>query len=257
MSGKNFSVEFTECYAGWMKFCICIDEKTVNVSATHWMDPFKKMITWLEDIVDGGDDLNWEIDEEGSVVTIHARCLEKTLRLAIWQSYPTEMIVDLQLDKRQTVEVFYTAFRSFVESTSYKPDEWEYVTVWEKVREKLPNFTKEVIISALVDMQGAEIAKFIWAVDPSNIIDFTRTSDPGEKIVKFMKNMRTESKEVPSDMISTPDYINIPENFDSWTFEGRYQWVSEVMEEKADNSWDGYRLPDIRSDKIEKWLKTT
>jgi hypothetical protein len=32
-----------------MKFCIALGGKTVNVSATHWIDPFKKMLIDVKD----------------------------------------------------------------------------------------------------------------------------------------------------------------------------------------------------------------
>ena len=253
----KISINYSSCSYGWINFSVSFADKEFGVSATHWQDPFKNMMIWLERIIRGENGCVWELDQEGSAISFEASVSGNDTNLSIWYSYPREKIVEGFITTRNAVEIFYTAFRTFSESPLYIPVEWEYVTIGEKVINQLPGLSKEDVVIALANMTGEDLAEFIWATDPTYLIDYTRTVDPGEKVKKFLSLILNDKESEAEDVIKTPDYISIPDGYDSWSLENKCQWITELLDEKTDSSWDGYRLPEIHSEIIEQWLKTT
>jgi len=54
-------------------------------------------------------------------------------------------------------------------------------------------------------------------------------------------------------MVKTPQYWNIPEDFDSWPVDKRKAFLEEDLDSNVSN-WCGTRLGDIKSEIIEKYL---
>jgi hypothetical protein len=48
----EIKVEFLKASAGWLYFRVTLDDQSLAISATHWMDPFPEIVESLEAIAD-------------------------------------------------------------------------------------------------------------------------------------------------------------------------------------------------------------
>lgn len=130
----QLTVVFHPATVGWVSFDLRWPENVFPVRATHFQDPYGRMMPWLENVTAGAAASRWSIGEEG--------CVAQLIYVA-----PVDMVTDwttgqlvchrsnedgelLQLvscpvTQAGLVSALYGAFRAYVAGPDYVPEEWE------------------------------------------------------------------------------------------------------------------------------------
>ncbi len=131
---ERLGLRFLDCEAGWICFAMEALSPEWHTRCTHLNDPFADMLRWLGEIVSGETVARWQVAEEGFAVQfvyMPPSCNphgESTGILIQTGSNEEDLYYSWScaIDPQCLVLEVYTLFRSFVESTSYKPAEWEW-----------------------------------------------------------------------------------------------------------------------------------
>lgn len=130
--------------------------------------PFHNYLKWLEAIVIDVQECAWEWEAEGPDGRMVWRRghSETGLLEIIWPRYEIpEKQVQIMLYRHQMVEMFYRAFRRFVESPAYDPFRYERLSLRESLTGGLGNFyTLEEIIGYLINMDWQHAGQLIDAI---------------------------------------------------------------------------------------------
>jgi len=124
--------------------------------------PFRDLIAWLEALAAGVRCCSFEWDGEGNHWTLGWRC--DALYVARTFDDPS-VALDVRASRTQVVNVFYTAFRRFVESASYDPIRYERVRLGEwYAREHGRGRTEEELRGYLLPMSAAQAEAALQAI---------------------------------------------------------------------------------------------
>lgn len=256
MVPNQVSVTFNECHAGWLSFSVETAGQSVDLSASHIIDPFPAMIDWLHAVVGGATFRHWGVDEEcWGTSFLLARRADGLARLLVagfqhdtFQPVPVipatpneydRLHIDARVDPMQVAEAFFTAFDAFVHGPNYRPLAWECVTLGRMVKRVLPT----VGIDDLAALPPAELALLanalsypgdaVWRMEAASLAEFlaherTRRTLPWAADGAF-----------PTDLVDNVEgEVDIPADFASRPMEERRAFVSDFLKGFV-NSWDG------------------
>lgn len=256
MVPNQVSVTFNECHAGWLSFSVETAGQSVDLSASHIIDPFPAMIDWLHAVVGGATFRHWGVDEEcWGTSFLLARRADGLARLLVagfqhdtFQPVPVipatpneydRLHIDARVDPMQVAEAFFTAFDAFVHGPNYRPLAWECVTLGRMVKRVLPIAS----IDDLAALPPAELALLanalsypgdaVWRMEAASLAEFlaharTRRTLPWAADGAF-----------PTDLVDNVEgETEVPADFASRPMEERRAFVSDFLKGFV-NSWDG------------------
>lgn len=256
MAPDHVSVTFSECDAGWLSFSVEVAGQSVDVSASHIIDPFPAMIEWLHAVVCGATFCHWGVNEENWATGFllarradgFARLLVAGFQHHIFQPVPVipaqaneydRLHVDTLVDPMQVAEAFFTAFDTFVHGPNYRPLAWECVTLGRMVKRVLPTAG----IDDLAALPPAELALLANALSyPGDAVWRTEV----DSLAEFLAHRRTRRTlpwaaegAFPTDLVDNVEgEVEVPAEFASLSIRKRRAFVSDFLKGFV-NSWDG------------------
>jgi len=192
------SVTFVTCEAGCIRFRVTARGQTVEVIASHLVDPFADMVAWLHAMMTGVTFCHWGVDQENWATSFLAVRRPDGLARLLVHGFPHAMFtpvpavptmaqgvghvsLDALVECKQVVRAFFSAFEAFVHGASYHPSEWERRTLGCVLRRVLPGVTAEALAAlAPADLALLAIALADWgesvrescAVPHMSLVDF-------------------------------------------------------------------------------------
>lgn len=244
---------FHDCVAGWIRLTMTAGDQEVSIHASAVFDYFPEFMEWLEALASGADSAVFTWIGEGDFWDF--RYSDKMLLI----SYSKEDDPPLQYSGNgmDIVHIIYDAFLSFIRSEEYKPEEWERFTYgeeWEKaVQGKM---SRHEILEYLLTLNSEDLVQAEFRLNPVYRTEFRNTSG-GEGVARFVDHvLNPEDKSLTFGMFQEPDYMDLPEEFDDWSFDKRKDWLTEYMNEYDPFSgFGGTKLKELRSFKIERALQ--
>lgn len=256
MVPDQVSVTFSECDAGCLFFAVEAAGQSVDLSASHIIDPFPAMIDWLHAVVGGATFCQWGVDEENWATSfLLARRADGLARLLvtgfhhdIFQPVPVipatpneydRLHIDALVDPMQVAEAFFTAFDTFVHGPNYRPLAWECVTLGRMVKRVLPTAG----IDDLAALPPAELALLANALSyPGDAVWRTEA----DSLAEFLAHERTRRTlpwaaegAFPTDLVDNVEgEVEVPADFASRPIEERRAFVSDFLKGFV-TSWDG------------------
>lgn len=168
---QNFSVKFCDCDAGWILMRLAAGEHSLTVRLSHVFDPLPDMLAWLEAMTIGVEECGFRVDEEGAFVKFSARkqfCTSDPSRvyttIDVVPEYDVRPI-QITLPTRDLVAIFYRAFREFADSTAYVREQWEYISLEQKLLEQ-SGVTADAWIDSVIALEPRQLQKALWRFDP-------------------------------------------------------------------------------------------
>ena len=132
----QFELLFEPPLFGCLHFTLRLPTGDWEIRPSNLDDPFERMLFWLEEIVGGADTARWLISEEGSLTQlIFAREAKPsidsvTAHLILLRSNErgdTHHLSNCAVTPIGMAAKIYRAFRSYVDSDAYLPEEWELI----------------------------------------------------------------------------------------------------------------------------------
>lgn len=256
MAPDHVSMTFNECDVGWLTFSVEAAGQSVEVSASHIIDPFPALIGWLHAVVGGATSRHWGVDEEcwaisfllagrpGGLARLQVRGFQHPMFAPV-PAVPAQaneydqLYIDALVNPMQVAEAFFTAFDAFVHGPNYHPLAWECVTLGRMVKRVLPN----VGIDDLAALPPAELALLANALSyPGDAVWRTEA----DSLAEFLAHERTQRTipwaaegAFPTDLVDNVEgEIEVPADFASRPIEERRAFVSDFLKGFV-TSWDG------------------
>lgn len=256
MAPEHISVTFSECDAGCFFFTVEAAGQSVELSASHIIDPFPAMIDWLHAVFGGATFCQWGVDEENWATSFLlarredglARLLVTGFQHDIFQPVPVipatpneydRLHIDALVDPMQVAEAFFTAFDTFVHGPNYHPLAWECVTLGRMVKRVLPTAG----IDDLAALPPAELALLANALSyPGDAVWRTEA----DSLAEFLAHERTRRTipwaadgAIPTDLVDNVEgEVDVPADFASWSLRKRREFVCSFLEGFVTN-WHG------------------
>jgi hypothetical protein len=248
-------VVFDAARAGWQPVSIVAGGWTANFHASALYDPFPDILKWLEAIA-RGDQGRMSVDLEGSDLELSVFTLSNSTRARIVLAFMSgemddihDVVLDIDVDRRQFVAAFYEALRAYADSDKYVIDEWAALSM----RDDL--IRKGFLGDPMTQMASCDVGvlnDMLWKLYPSYIVSFPGATTKSEELRRFAEYVKSE--EPPEDMVKEPaPKFVVPGEFDAWDAERRQAYINELLNEIV-TPYEGRNLRILRSPAIEAFL---
>lgn len=259
-AAESLTVRFEGCEAGWIDLRLTAGQQTLNLRASHLLDPLPDLLAWLEAASLGLPRCGWTLDEEFQRVNFDIRDADlksifgrrpDPVVLTVAPDYDVAPLI-CTLTRRDLVRVFYGALRDFVTSDRYRPAEWELLSLGDRVREKTgqdPTIWAEALLAN--PLSRRELQKRFWQIHGGTVTggwhdpEFMGTAREYAEMSGSAEPLRAGTSPLYwmlSDWEALPD-IN-----------ARRAYLAECLADTADSAWRGLPWRRLRSAWLEAWL---
>lgn len=224
-------------------------ERTFTVYMSSVFCPFQDFIRFLEAITLDVQECAIGWDAEGPDGRMHwrRRYVQDVGFLTVeWDSSKVNFSHQIKLNTRQTVKTFYSAFRSFIDSSDYDPLRYEELTHGESFALILSDASLDDLAARLVQMSAEAARVCLQAL--ANAVDDRHMKGPKVSYPIAFFQQATEPVEASG---GYHDWID-PE-WDNWDIHQRMNQLKELFSWKG-MTWFGEKLREMRSKLIEDWL---
>jgi hypothetical protein len=158
------------------------------------------------------------------------------------------------VDRRQLVDSIYTGFTRFAKSELYVEEEWAFFSVGDRLGRRLPSLGPEQSLATAAQLDKNTLCTVLSNVAPTYVVTFAGEETLEDGFRRWLKYvLHPDDKDAGKGLIETPDEWELPEDFDDWSANRRKEYLREMLQEHA-NSWLGYKLDELSSRIIEKYL---
>lgn len=200
--------------------------------------PFKNLIEWLEFVIDCSEKstFTWEAEgPEGAMRYINSHFYLEWSGLSNIASKDFEIIC--HVNKKDLVNAFYGAFRSFVSSQYYKPELYEALSLGDELRIRhFSGLSKNELMNTLLTLNSKKL---------------------NEKLVSIRQPIKIKTEQ--NEGIKVFDVINIgsyfDEDWDGLEKKDKSKSLQKILRQKK-SIGSKTNLIKLRSTKIEGWLKS-
>jgi hypothetical protein len=243
----------TECDDNWQKAEPEFYQKDsiefrVYMSADSW--PFKDFIRFLEAITIGVQEcvFRWDAEGPNGEMRWERRFVDDTGFLTVqWWGRKEEFNHRMMLNTRQMVEMLYTAFRSFVDSSDYDPIRYETLSYGEGFELVIKDATLDDLCEALI-LLNAESAEAVLQrlFDAVSDRSFRGLLNQRFPLAHFLNTDDEVTKSNQEDPIIEPSW-------NTWDMEQRRANIKDIYTRLLFTAF-GENLRQLRSGIIESWL---
>lgn len=255
------TVRFEKCEAGWIALRLTADNLTLNLQASHLIDPLPDLLIWLEAISLGLERCGWTLDEEFQRVAFDARDAEPTpifgrrpdpVVLTVTPNYEAAPLI-CTLTRRALVQTFYRALSDFVTSNRYHPAEWERQSLGDRVREKTGQEPAAWVESLLATpLSRRELQKRLWRIHGGTIHGVWHDPDLMGTAEEYIE---MTGGAVPLIQGSLPLYWLLEEWESLPDTAAQRAYLKACLKDDEDSSWSGLPWRQMRSVWLEEWLR--
>ncbi|MCP4022771.1 MAG: hypothetical protein GY729_13080, partial [Desulfobacteraceae bacterium] len=154
----------------------------------------------------------------------------------------------------QMVEAFYKALKDYAGSDEYVPEEWQELTL-EFLLEKHIDLDLDTTLDYIIQMSRVEVEEFFFKLAPEFIVKWPVIKDESKHWKKSLTYfLEPDNKEHKLGMKKKPLTWDLDENFDSWDFEKRREYILEYIQSLLIDSYQGSDLRKVKSEKIENYI---
>ena len=161
---SNFKAVFLQAKAGWLRFEVSSAEMTFEGAFSAVFDPLLKFKAWLEALAVGVEQASFTYDAEGPYITFDWDYNKLVISTDNYQT----ILFSVTTERHHVVSSFYNALKDFAESDRYKREEWEEVSVYQKVSAAL-NLEGELLKHYLLRLTKEELNQLLggspWYLD--------------------------------------------------------------------------------------------
>jgi len=251
MNNEEIKIDIVSCANGWFEFSFTTEKKEYIVPYTSlWLDPTKKILFWLEEMVTDTDkdEFNIEIDtESASSDIISLKKLGESYALTV--RFSEKLFFDAIVDKYQFIQAFYTAIVNFYHSDRYDREANEAKYIYEVFYEKFG-----------FDMLGEKAMKYMLTrskIDLENLLHGIGNEPLIPKRVSFprqcnhiIKKARQNFQDYPMSDLAYWDYSDV--EFEST--DAKLEAIKKAVKTNIKNSFSNFRLQEFYSEEIESYL---
>jgi len=254
---NEFSVEFINAEAGWLKFNVSFSIQTFIGRFSYVYDPLPDFKHWLEAIVTGVEQTSFTFDSEGYETTFNFE--KTTANEGIFTiSDPSEdsakFLLQAVVPCRQLIIAFYAGLLDFANSDKYVAKEWEPTSIAEKLSEML-HLKGMRLVEKLCGLDKNKLRSILFKADPCYKFTFPSAKNKDEELNLYIETV-LNNKELPEGhtVVKKPVNWKIPKDYNSWPANKKITFIKECLAEKA-YSYNGTKMKDFRSKLIDKYLK--
>lgn len=225
---------------------------TVSVPLSSTICPFPQFIAWLEAMALGCNECGFRWDCEGP--TGWLRWLDGVLEIE-WSGrsrYPA-FRHHIEADRRQVVGAFYQAFRGFVNSSEYRPQDYESMSCGDFLVLRT-GFTPDELVGQLLGLDAATAACWLKALseyDASVAVDTT----PSPGLSKLLELFKQVTAHIPDETEREHRHYLLPKPWNRWSIAERRTWLRwRFAQSSGSAGWFGGNLRAMRSKIVEEFL---
>lgn len=252
------SLHFDDCQAGWITLHLRLDDRHIELHLSHWLDPLGSIYAWLEAMVLGLPRCGWTLDEEGRETEFDAETAawqpsgrERQTRLTVRPDDDTPAL-ELMLETRSLVRMFYGAVREFATSDRYRPGEWQHHTLGERIAEvtgQSPLVWVETLLARTPSRR--QVQQQIWLIDRPMLYGHPPCTDITGTAAEYARL----TGGAPRPDGAYPHYKALDDWKEVSFHVERRAYLTKLLDLPADHpGWLGHPLPHMRSQLIEDWL---
>jgi len=115
--------------------------------------------------------------------------------------------------------------------------------------------SEKELINYLLELSRIKLRDALFAVNPVYQISFPTAKDKNEEFMLFVKDTVNITDETTiHEKVTTPDYMIIPEEYDTWNKRQKTKFINECLDEKASGHY-GMKIKDFKSGIIENFIR--
>lgn len=248
-------VEYSNCEAGWITMKVSCGGQSVHIDLSHVFDPLPDLVHWLEAILTGVMECSFNIDEEGTWKKLSAQNnYDGSVSFEITELHSDiDANIQVRVERRQLVSAFYNELLAFYQSSEYDPEEWEAETLQDRLLES-SGWSVDEVVHYLASINREKLEDVFFKLAPSYRVEWPAEKDTAAQFSYFVEHvLHPDDKEKQLGMKKVEEHWEIDETYDQWDKARKIIYLTDYIQEKVP-SYDGAKLQDLRSSRIEQYL---